>query len=150
MTNEFNTNLQKLMAQPMKMKELLEDWHDECPKSAERAVHFAVHGKHLDEELMDEALRTITRYDGVQAPFWTMCDFREQLKKTNISIAGQPYNEYDLNYLTQYYMADFKSLGQSPTTFICMAVDRLHDVDDPKASEKAYRSAMHRLSKHGK
>lgn len=148
MTHEFDTNLQKIITQPMKMKELIEDWHEECPKSAERALHFAVHGKHLNEEMMDEALCTITRYDGVQAPFWSMNDFREQLKKTNISITGQPYNEYDLNYLTQYYMADFKSLGQNPTTFICMAVDRLHDVDDPKAAEKAYRSASHRIAKH--
>lgn len=68
--------------------------------------------------------------------------------KTNISLAGQPYNEFDLNYLTQYYMADFKSLGQDPVTFICMAVDRLHDVDDPKAAEKAYRSATHRIAVH--
>lgn len=148
MTHEFEANVQKLLSQPMKMKEILEDWHDQCPKEAERAVHFAVNGKHLDEELMNEALHTIVRYDGAHAPFWTMEAFREQLKKTNISIVGQPYNEYDLNYLTQYYLADFKSLGQEPVTFICMAVDRLHDVDDPKAAEKSYRSAMHRLAKH--
>lgn len=148
MTTEFEANLQKLMAQPMKMKEILEDWHESHPKEAARTVFFAVHGKHLDEELMNDALRTITRYDGVQAPFWTMDTFREVLKKTNIAITGQPYNEYDLNYLTQYYLADFKSLGQEPTTFICMAVDRLHDVDDPKAAEKAYRSATHRLAQH--
>lgn len=148
MTHEFDTNVQKLLSHPMKMKEILEEWHDACPAEAERAVHFAVNGKHLDESTMLEALHTITRYDGAQAPFWTMDTFREQLKKTNISIVGQPYNEYDLNYLTQYYLADFKSLGQDPITFICMAVDRLHDVDDPKAAEKAYRSAMHRLAKH--
>lgn len=68
----------------------------------------------------------------------------------NISLVGQAYNEYDVNYLTQYYMADFKSLGQDPVTFICMAIDRLHDIDDPKACEVAYREAMHRIRKHAK
>lgn len=148
MTHTFHEDVQKLLNQPMKMKEVLEEWYEHDPKKAARCLHFAVNGKHLDEDLMNDALHTITRYDGVHAPFWTMEDFRELLKKTNISLAGQPYNDYDLNYLTQYYMADFKSLGQDPVTFICMAVDRLHDVDDPKASEKAYRSAMHRLAVH--
>ena len=148
MTHEFEENIQKLIAQPMKMKELLEDWYECEPKTASRKVYFAIHGKHLDEEMMNEALHTITRYDGARAPFWTMEEFNCLLKKTNISLAGQPYNEFDLNYLTQYYMADFKSLGQDPVTFICMAVDRLHDVDDSKAAEKAYRSAAHRIAVH--
>lgn len=148
MTHEFEMNLQKIMAQPMKVKEVLTELHECYPKEVARALHFAVNGKHLDEELMDEALATITRYDGVRAPFWTMDDFRDVLKKTNISLAGQPYNEYDVNYLTQYYLADFKSLGQDPVKFICMAVDRLHDVDDTHASEKAYHSAVSRIAKH--
>lgn len=148
MTHDFEKNIQKLMAQPLKLKEIVEELHEHHPKEVERATHFAANGRHLDEDTMCEALHTITRYDGMQAPFWTMDEFRETLKKTNINLAGQPYNEYDVNFLTQYYMADFKSLGQNPTTFICMAIDRLHDVDDPKAAEKAYRSAIHRLASH--
>lgn len=150
MTHEFQIDVQKLIAQPMKAKEVLEELHEHYPKEVGRAVFFAVNGKHLNEELMEEALETITRYDGVKAPFWTMDDFRDILKKTSISLVGQAYNEYDLNYLAQYYFADFKSLGQDPVKFICMAVDRLHDIDDPKAPEKAYHSAMHRISKHKK
>ena len=150
MTHEFENDIQKLISQPMKVKELLEDMHESHPKEVSRAVYFAVHGKHLDECLMEEALNTITRYDGVKAPFWSMDEFREILKKTNVSLVGQAYNEYDLNYLTQYYLADFKSLGQEPVKFICMALDRLHDVDDPHAAEKAYYSAMHRLAVHKK
>lgn len=150
MTHEYEENIQKLIAQPMKAKELLEDMYDMYPKEMKQMLHFAVNGKHLDEETMDEALRLITRYDGAKAPFWSMDCFRETLKKTNISLVGQAYNEYDVNYLTQYYMADFKSLGQDPVTFICMAIDRLHDIDDPKACEVAYREAMHRIRKHAK
>lgn len=148
MTHEFEEDIQKLLTQPMKTKELLYELHDMYPKKVARLVHFCVNGKHLDEELMDEALSTITRYDGAKAPFMSMEDFRDILKKTNISLVGQPYNEYDLNFLTQYYLADFKSLGQDPVKFICMAVDRLHDVDDPHASEYAYHCAMHRLAEH--
>lgn len=147
MHNEFDTDMQKVISQPMKMKEILDELHECYPKEVARYVHFAANGKHLNEELMDEAFCTITRYDGAKAPFWSMCDFRENLKKTNISIAGQQYNEYDVNFLAQYYAADFKSLGQNPVTFICMAIDRLHDVDDAKASEKAFRTAMHRIAK---
>lgn len=150
MTHEFDIEIQKLIAQPMKAKEVLEELHEHHPKEVSRAVFFAVNGKHLNEELMNEALATITRYDGAKAPFWSIDDFKEVLKKTNISIVGQAYNEYDLNYLAQYYLADFKSLGQDPVKFLCMAVDRLHDVDDPKASEFAYRSAMHRLARNKK
>lgn len=147
MTQDFEQDIQKLITQPMKVKELLNELHEQYPKKIARSVHFAVNGKHLDEELMDEALATITRYDGAKAPFWTMDEFRDELHKTNISIAGQPYNEYDLNFLTQYYLADFKSLGQEPKTFICMAVDRLHDIDDAHASEHAYHCAVRRLNK---
>lgn len=150
MTNEFEADIQKLITQPMRVKELMEELYEMHPKEVSRSVHFAVHGKHLDECTMEEALCTITRYDGAKAPFWSMEDFRETLKKTNISLVGQAYNEYDLNYLTQYYLADFKSLGQDPVKFICMAIDRLHDVDDPHAAEKAYHSAMHRLAVHKK
>ena len=148
MTHELEQDIQKLLAQPMKTKELLYELHEAYPKKVERLIHFSINGKHLDEDLMNEALSTITRYDGVTAPFWSMEEFREVLKKTNISLVGQPYNDYDLNFLTQYYLADFKSLGQDPVKFICMAVDRLHDVDDPHASEHAYHTAMHRLSKN--
>lgn len=148
MHDNFEADVQKLISQPMRVKEVLEDLHECYPKDIARAVHFAVNGKHLDESMMEEALHTITRYDGVKAPFWTMCDFREVLKKTNISIAGQQYNECDVNFMAQYYFADFKSLGQDPVTFICMAIDRLHDVDDPKACEVAYRTASHRIAKN--
>lgn len=146
MTHEIDIDIQKLMSQPMKIKEVIEELHEKFPRETRRAVHFAVNGRHLDEEMMEEAFTTITRYDGAKAPFWTMQDFEELLNKNSISIAGQQYNGYDVNFLAQYYAADFKSLGQEPMTFICMAIDRLHDVDDPKAAEKAYRTAAHRIA----
>ena len=146
MTHELDIDIQKLMSQPMKIKEVIEELHEKFPRETRRAVHFAVNGRHLDEEMMEEAFTTITRYDGAKAPFWTMQDFEELLNKNSISIAGQQYNGYDVNFLAQYYAADFKSLGQEPMTFICMAIDRLHDVDDPKAAEKAYRTAAHRIA----
>ena len=145
---EFMADVQKLVAQPSKVREMMEDWYESCPKDAARMVHFAVNGKHLNEDMMEEALHTITRYDGIKAPFWTIEDFDELLKKTNIVLQGQAYNRYDVNVLTQYYMADFKSLGQDPVRFLCMAIDRLHDIDDPKASEVAYREAFKRIEKH--
>lgn len=148
MTHEYKEDLQKLITQPMKMKELLEDWYDHHPQQASRAVHFAVHGKHLNEDMMNEALCLITRYDGVKAPFWTMDEFNDLIAKTNISLAGQAYSGYDVNYLAQAYLADFKSLGQEPVRFVCMAIDRLHDVDDPKASEAAFYDAEHRIRRH--
>lgn len=148
MHDNFETDVQKLIAQPMRVKEVLEDLYECYPKDIARHVHFAVNGKHLDESMMEEAFHTITRYDGAKAPFWSMCDFRDVLKKTNISITGQQYNECDVNFMAQYYFADFKSLGQDPVTFICMAIDRLHDVDDPKACEVAYRVAAHRIAKN--
>lgn len=144
---EFEENLNRLINQPMKLKEVLEELHESTPKPVARAVYFAANGRHLDEEMMNEALATITRYDGVKAPFWTMQEFCEVLSKTNLAISGQAYNKYDLNYLTQMYLADFKSLGQDPVTFVCMAVDRLHDVDDPQASEYAYHDASRRIAK---
>ena len=149
-TAEFMSDMQKLVAQPSKVREMLEDWYDNCPKEAARMVHFAVNGKHLNKEMMEEALATITRYDGVKAPFWTIEDFEELLKKTNISLHGQVYNKYDVNFVTQYYMADFKSLGQDPVRFVCMAIDRLHDIDDPKAAEFAYHEALKRIEKDKK
>ena len=54
------------------------------------------------------------------------------------------------NYLTQMYLADFKSLGQEPAVFIGLAIDRLNDIDDPKASEYAYYNAKKRICKHSK
>ena len=148
MTEEFTMDVQKLISQPLKMKEILEELHEKYPKETRRLVHFTVHGKHLDEELMNEALDTIIKYDGSKAPFWSYEEFLELLKKTNISMTGQQYNEYDVNYLTQMYFADFKSLGQDPVKFICMALDKLHDIDDPKASEYAYCDAMRRIASH--
>lgn len=147
---EFMADIQKLVTQPAKVREMLEDWYEACPKEASRMVHFAVNGKHLNKEMMDEALETITRYDGVKAPFWAVEDFDELLKKSNIVLQGQMYNKYDVNFLAQYYLADFKSLGQDPVRFVCMALDRLHDIDDPKACEKAYRVAFKRIEEHHK
>lgn len=148
--SDFEQDLQQIVAQPTKVKELLAEWHEHAPREAERALHFALHGKHLDEEMMTEAFSTITRYDGVKAPFWTMAEFEEALQQAGISTSGQAYNEYDLNYLTQMYLADFKSLGQDPAVFIGLALDRLHDIDDPKASEYAYHDAKHRICKYSK
>lgn len=148
--SDFEQDMQQLIAQPTKMKELLMEWHEHMPHDAERAVHFAIHGKHLDEEMMNEALDTITRYDGVKAPFWTMAEFEEAMSQAGITTSGYKYNNYDLNYLTQMYLADFKSLGQEPAVFIGLAIDRLNDIDDPKASEYAYHDAKKRICKHSK
>ena len=137
-----------LIYQPEKVKEIIMDLHKRDPKYTERAIKYATMGHHLDEEMMCEALATIVRFDGKRAPFWTMVEFKDLLEKNHISLHGEKYNEYDLNYLTQYYYADFKSLGNDPVVFIHMAEDRLHDIDDPKACEKAYWSAHHRLSSH--
>ena len=148
MAHEIDVDIQKLISQPMKVKEVIEELHNKFPKETGRVVHFAVNGKHLDEEMMNDTFKTITRYDGVKAPFWSVHELEELLKAEGISIAGQQYNIYDVNLLAQYYAADFKSLGQDPMTFVHMAIDRLHDVDDPKACEKAYRVALHRIAKN--
>lgn len=145
---DFEQDIQQLVSQPVKVKELMEEWHKQMPREASRMAHFAVHGKHLDEEMMCEALDTITRYDGVKAPFWTMKEFEDAMQHAGITVAGKEYNKYDLNYLTQMYLADFKSLGQEPAIFIGLAIDRLNDIDDPKASEYAYHDAKKRIMKH--
>ena len=134
-----------LIYHPDKIKEILLELHKRDTKFTERAVRHAVMGYHLDEEMMLEALGTIIKYDGKRAPFWSMTEFKDILEKNNISLHNEKYNEYDLNYLTQYYYADFKSLGSDPVVFIHLAEDRLHDIDDPKACEKAYWSAHHRI-----
>ena len=72
MTHEIEIDIQKLMSQPMKIKEVIEELHEKFPKETSRAVHFAVNGKHLDEEMMEEAFATITRYDGAKA-YRTAC-----------------------------------------------------------------------------
>lgn len=133
--------------QPDKIKEILLSLYDHDPKYTEKAIHYATVGYHLDEECMNEALATIVRYDGMRAPFWSMQEFRDLLSKNGISVLNEKYNEYDLNFLTQYYYADFKSLGKDPLVFIHIAEDKLHDIDDPKACETAYRKAHHRLNK---
>jgi hypothetical protein len=52
---EFMADVQKLVAQPSKVREMMEDWYESCPKDAARMVHFAVNGKHLNEDMMEEA-----------------------------------------------------------------------------------------------
>lgn len=143
----FNKKVEEVSKFPDKVKEILCWVHDMYPKEIEKAIHYASLNNHLDEEMMCEALTTITRYDSVKAPFWTMEDFRTICRKLNISCIGEKYNEYDLNFLTHYYFADFKSLGDKPELFIGLAIDKLNDVDDPKACEFAYREAKKRLCK---
>lgn len=145
---DFETKLDSMIKYPDKVKETINWLYDKYPKEVSRAVHYAGLNNHLDEEMMCEALATITRYDSVKAPFWTMEDFRTICRKMNISCVSEKYNEFDLNFLTHYYFADFKSLGDKPETFIPMAVDKLHDVDDPKACEFAYREAKKRICEH--
>lgn len=133
--------------QPEKIKEILMAMHDKDPKHTEKIIHCAITGYHLDEEMMQDALATIVRYDGMRAPFWSMQEFTELLRKNGISTCSEKYNEYDLNFLTQYYFADFKSLGKDPIVFVRIAEDKLHDIDNPKACETAYWKAYHRINK---
>ena len=58
------------------------------------------------------------------------------------------YNIYDLNFMAQYYLADFKSQGKEPVTFINMALDKFNDIDDPKAHESAYWTAKMRICRY--
>lgn len=132
---------------PDKLKEVLLILSDKHPEQVKKAIHRASLGHHLDDDMMHEALSTITRYDGVKAPFWTHAEFKETLLKNNISLIYEKYNEYDLDFLAQYYYADFKSLGQDPITFIHLAEDKFHDIDDDKACEAAYWEAYHRINK---
>lgn len=132
---------------PDKIKDILFAMHEKDPKHTEKMIHCALTGYHLDEEIMCEALATIVRYDGMRAPFWSMTEFKDILQKNDISVISEKFNEYDLNFLTQYYFADFKSLGKDPLTFVRIAEDTLKDVDNPKACEAAYWMAHHRLHK---
>lgn len=136
-----------LVYQPAKIKEILLSLHEHDAKYTEKMIHYATVGYHLDEDCMNEALATIVRYDGTRAPFWSMQEFKDLLAKNNISVLSEKYNEYDLNFLTQYYYADFKSLGKDPIIFIHLAEDKLHDIDNPKACETAYWKAYHRINK---
>lgn len=137
-----------IVYQPDKIKEILLSLYEHDPKETERAIRHAALGHHLDEEMMNEALATIVRYDGMRAPFWSMIEFKDLCAKHNISTVSEKYNEYDLNFLTQYYYADLKSLGKEPIVFIHIAEDKLHDIDNPKACEIAYWKAKHRLCKN--
>ena len=140
-----------LIYQPEKVKEIIMSLHEYDAKETEKAVHHAILGYHLDEEMMNEALSTIVRYDGMHAPFWSMLEFKDICAKNSISTANEKYNDCDLNFLTQYYFADFKSLGKDSKdiiTFIHIAEDKLHDIDNPKACESAYWKAKHRICKH--
>ena len=137
-----------IIYQPDKIKDVLLSLYEHDNKETERAIRHASLGYHLDEEMMNDALATIVRYDGVRAPFWSMIEFKNLCAKHNISIMNEKYNEYDLNFLTQYYYADLKSLGKEPLVFIHIAEDKLHDIDNPKACETAYWKAKHRLCKN--
>lgn len=148
----YPTNIEQeidklLMYQPDKLKEVILSLHEYDSKNTEKAIRHASLGHHLDEDMMNEALATIVRYDGMRAPFWSMTEFKEICNKYGISTMGEKYNDYDLNFLTQYYLADFKSLGKEPLPFIKIAEDKLHDIDNPKASECAYWKAKHRICK---
>lgn len=146
--NSLEQKIDKLIVyQPDKIKEILLTLHEQDHLTVEKALHRADLGCHLDEEMMNDALATIVRYDGMRAPFWTMTEFKDLCIKYGISTLSEKYNDYDLNYLTQAYLADFKSLGKEPITFMNMSIDKLHDIDDPKASEFAYHNAKHRLCK---
>lgn len=143
--NIIEQDIEKIIVKPDKVREVLESLIESNPKETKKAIHYACLGHHLDEEMMNEALSTITRYDGARAPFWTVEEFNEECIKNNISCIGKSYNEYDLNFMTQYYLADFKSLGQKPITFINLAIDKFNDIDDPKAHETAYWTAKMRI-----
>lgn len=145
---EFEKNVDQLVLHHDKVKELIMETYECYPKDTARAVYHALHGKHLDEELMCEAFETIVRYDGVHAPFWTVDEFKALLAPAGVNITMEKFNVYDLNFMTQYYYADFKSLGTDPMPFVKIAMDRLHDIDDPEACEAAYREAMKRIKKH--
>lgn len=147
MLNYNKQEVENIINKPDKVKEVIESLMELYPKETAKAIHYACLGNHLDEDMMNEALSTITRYDSVKAPFWTIEEFREECVKNNISCVGKNYNEYDLNFLTQFYLADFKSLGQKPITFINMAIDKFNDIDDVKASEAAYWAAKMKICK---
>lgn len=137
--------IEKLVTSPNKAKEVILTLYEHCPDEAKKAIHYAALEHHLDEDMMNEALATIIRYDNARAPFWTFAEFSALCAANGISVSGEKYNLYDLNFLTQYYFADFKSLGTKPEPFIKLAVDKLHDVDDPKACETAYWEAKNRI-----
>lgn len=137
---------QLFIKHPDKVKEALEIIYDKEPELVKCALRRAKLGHHLDEEMMEEALASIVRYDGKKAPFWTQEEFREILAQNKISLIYEKYNEYDLSYIAQYYLADLKSLGQEPMTFINIARDLLVDVDNSKACERAYWMAYRRIN----
>lgn len=147
-SNSIEQDIEKIIAKPDKAREVIESLLELNPKETRKAIHYACLGHHLDEEMMNEALNTITRYDGIKAPFWTVEEFNEKCAKNNISCIGKSYNAYDLNFMTQYYLADFKSQGKDPITFINMALDKFNDIDDPKAHESAYWTAKMRICRH--
>lgn len=131
---------------PEQLKAALVMLYQRDPEMVEKAIHRASLGNHLDAEMLEEALEGTVRYDGRKAPFWTPEEFRDLLANNKISLLYEKYNEYDLSYLAQYYYADFKSLGSDPITFVKLAEDTLHDVDNPKACEAAFWLAFRKIN----
>jgi|GEM_PF-6093493 len=132
---------------PDKLKHALKGKHSEDPMELEMFVDNALYGEHIRTlELMNKGLSTITAYTGKKAPFWSHEQFLEVCRTHNIPYENKPYTEYDLDFLAQYYGADFKAFKLDPATCILAAIDILTDHDaigDP--SEKAFKVLEHRL-----
>lgn len=133
------------ISKPEQIKDALKIIQCQYPEVVKTALHRASLGHHLDEEMMNEALKDTIRFDGTHAPFWTPEEFNELLAKNNTSLLYEKYNEYDLSYLAQFFYADLKSLGNDPMTFVHIAEDMLHDIDNPKTSEVAYWLACYKI-----
>lgn len=144
----YEEKVAKLIAyHPDRVKDIFADYHDQDPMCAEKTINRALMGHHLDEDLMKEALMTIVRYDGMRPPFWSYEETVAYVDMHHPTANGEKFNDYDIHFLAQYYAADFKSLGTDHGVFIGMALDRLRDVDDPKAAHHAYHVAKKRLHK---
>ena len=152
MNKAFEEDVSKLISfYPERIKETLCEMHKMYPEKMEKKIRQLLAGPHLTEEMMEEALATLIRYDGQKAPFWAIGKTNEFLNgnlNSEMTHMGEKFNLYDINFLAQYYAADFKSLGIEPPVFIKMAIDRLKDIDDPKADEYAYCIAKKRIHKH--
>lgn len=126
---------------PEKMVIALEELSEDYPHKVEIAVNMAIQGKHLSEEILEKAIEGMDFVDDTSP--WTLTQTNEVAKSIGIDFDDVKYNQYDFNFMMNWYLSDMAEIwGSDATKYGKYARFMLeNDPDNENPEERAYCEA---------
>lgn len=119
----------------------LKEGHPDKYAKVKNKLYIASSGYHFNEDMLEEALKSMVNDDGTKGAKWSLSDTNSAASNNGINM--RMFNQYDWNYVMNMMYSDFcEVLGDNTISYIKLAHKFLNDKDAPDGKALRYYLCM--------